>query len=315
MVRSTEVRRPVHGWILSALSSMQYLRLTRDDYVDALRHRLLLADFTGSNGERRYCACRKLRIDRPEHQLHLLACTATAKERVRTHNHLRDATAAFAKAVVGEDKVAMEQTLVHDGRPVIRMDVVIMKPDGQKLLVDTGHTSPAGRFAVPPQAEDQTGAAHVRCRAAAAYEEHKRNRARLSLPETAVGLFHPVIFETTGCLGDGAVNLLQIIAGTHVNPAVCNDKAARARRYYLRKVGTILARGCARCIQAVRADSTAAQFEEEDWAQLGALDQVGYAALPLNFDEGEGLAGAAPDAAPQQDVQLLGAGGGGGGGP
>ena len=184
MVRSTEVRRPVHGWILSALSSMQYLRLTRDDYVDALRHRLLLADFTGSNGERRYCACQKLRIDRPEHQLHLLACTATAKERVRTHNHLRDATAAFAKAVVGEDKVAMEQTLVHEGRPVIRMDVVIMKPDGQKLLVDTGHTSPAGRFAVPPQAEDQTGAAHVRCRAAAAYEEHKRNRARLSLPET-----------------------------------------------------------------------------------------------------------------------------------
>jgi hypothetical protein len=234
---------------------------------------------------------------------------------VRTHNHLRDATAAFAKAVVGEDKVAMEQTLVHEGRPVIRMDVVIMKPDGQKLLVDTGHTSPAGRFAVPPQAEDQTGAAHVRCRAAAAYEEHKRNRARLSLPETVAGLFHPVIFETTGCLGDGAVNLLRIIAGTHVNPAVCNDKAARARRYYLRKVGTILARGCARCIQAVRADSTAAQFEEADWAQLGALDQVGYAALPLNFDEGEGLAGAAPDAAPQQEVQLLGAGGGGGGGP
>ena len=315
MVRSTEVRRPVHGWILSALSSMQYLRLTRDDYVDAMRHRLLLADFTGSNGERRYCACQKLRIDRPEHQLHLLACTATAKERVRTHNHLRDATAAFAKAVVGEDKVAMEQTLVHEGRPVIRMDVVIMKPDGQKLLVDTGHTSPAGRFAVPPQAEDQTGAAHVRCRAAAAYEEHKRNRARLSLPETVAGLFHPVIFETTGCLGDGAVNLLRIIAGTHVNPAVCNDKAARARRYYLRKVGTILARGCARCIQAVRADSTAAQFEEDDWAQLGALDQVGYAALPLNFDEGQGPAGAAPDAAPQQEVQLLGAGGGGGGGP
>jgi hypothetical protein len=123
-----------------------------------------------------------------------------------------------------------------------------------------------------------------------------------------------VIFETTGCLGDGAVNLLRIIAGTHVNPAVCNDKAARARRHYLRKVGTILARGCARCIQAVRADSTAAQFEEEDWVQLGALDQVGYAALPHNFDEGQGPAGAVP-AAPQQEVQLLGAGGGGGGGP
>ena len=166
-----------------------------------------------------------------------------------------------------------------------------------------------------PQAEDQTGAAHVRCHAAAAYEEHKRNRARLSLPETVAGLFHPVIFETTGCLGDGAVNLLRIIAGTHVNPAVCNDKAARARRYYLRKVGTILARGCARCIQAVRADSTAAQFDEADWAQLGALDQVGYAALPLNFDEGVGPAGAAAVAAPQQEVQLLGAGGGGGGGP
>ena len=73
------------------------------------------------------------------------------------------------------------------------------------------------------------------------YEEHKRNRARLSLPETAVGLFHPVIFETTGCLGNGAVNLLRVIAGTNVNPAVCNDRVARARRFYLRRVGTILA--------------------------------------------------------------------------
>ena len=49
----------------------------------------------------------------------------------------------------------------------------------------------------------------------------------------------------------------------------------------------------------MRADSTAAQFDEVDWAQLGALDQVGYAALPLHFDEGEGPAGAAPNAAPQ----------------
>ena len=70
-----------------------------------------------------------------------------------------------------------------------------------------------------------------------------------------------------------------------------------------------------RCIRAVRADSTAAQFNEADWARLGAVDEVGYAALPLNFDEGEGTAGAAPDAAPQQEVQLPGAGEGGGGGP
>ena len=63
--------------------------------------------------------------------MHLLACTATAKERVRIHNHLRDATAAFAKAVVGEGKVAMEQTLTHAGMLAIRMDLIIELSNGR----------------------------------------------------------------------------------------------------------------------------------------------------------------------------------------
>ena len=48
--------------------------------------------------------------------------------------------------------------------------------------------------------------------------------------------------------------------------------------------GTILARGAARCAQAVRASSTAAQFSAEDWAALGELDIAAYGNLPENND-------------------------------
>ena len=295
MVRSTEALRPLHSWVLSALSPLQHLRLSRVDYVDAVRHRLLIPDFDGNNGQRRYCACQReaLRIDEEGHQLHLLACTASAVARQRTHDCLVDATAAFAKQIVGGENVRTEQTLQHGDRPVIRMDIVITRPDGQQLLVDVGHTSPAGRFAVPSRPGDQLGAAYVHRRAAAEYEAHKRRRAGQSLPVEAVGRFYPMIFETTGCLGVAATELLKVIAGTNVHPAVCDDRAARARRHFLRRAGVILARGIAGCIQAVRADSRAEEFEEEDWARLGALDAAAYRGLPDNFDQ-EGGAPAAP---------------------
>ena len=54
-----------------------------------------------------------------------------------THNHLRDATAACANMVVGEETVATEQKFEHEGRPAIHIDVVIAMSDGRKLLVDS----------------------------------------------------------------------------------------------------------------------------------------------------------------------------------
>jgi len=313
MVLSTEPLRPLHSWVLSALSPSPHLRLSRVDYVDAVRHRLLLPDFDGNNGERRFCGCRQLRIDRPEHQLHLMACVASAKARLGAHNQLRDATADFAGVVVGTKNVRVEQKLTPEGRPAIDMDIVITMPDGQQLLVDVGHTLPAGRLAVPSPHGAKTGAAYVRRCAAAAYEDHKRARARQSLSALALGRFHPMIFETSGCMGEAAARLMRILTDTDVHPVACNDRVARARRFYLRKVGTILARGMARCIQAVRADSTAAQFTEEDWAALAKLDKDKYAALPHDFEGGEGPAEPAAGADAGQEVQLPAGGEGGGG--
>lgn len=285
MVRSTEPLRPLHSWILSALSTGQHLRMTRADYVDAVRHRLLIPSFDGVDGSCRYCACRQLRIDQEEHQLHLMSCTASAKVRQRTHDLLVDAVVAFASRAVGAAGVTKEQTLEHPARPVIRMDVVVTKPDGQQLMIDVGHTAPAGRLAVPTVDGDHTGSAFVRCRAAAAYEVHKRERAARSLPADAVGRFHPMVFETTGALGDAGRGVLRALSGTDVLPAVCDGVVARARRNFLRHAGTILARGAARCAQAVRASSTAAQFSAEDWAALGELDIAAYGNLPEHNDD------------------------------
>ena len=214
---------------------------------------------------------------------------------------------------MGTKNVRVEQKLQHDGRPAIDMDIVITKSDGQQLLVDVGHTLPAGRFAVPSPLGAKTGAAYVRRCAAAAYEDHKRARARRSLPADAFGRFHPMIFETSGCMGEAAARLMRILTDTDVHPVVCSDRVARARRFYLRKVGTILARGMARCIQAVRADSSAAQFSAEDWAALAKLDRDRYAALPHDFEVGEGPAEPAAGANAGQEVQLQAGGEGGGG--
>ena len=252
--------RAMNSWIEGAACLSLHFRLKEDDYLTAMRLKLLVVLPAGLQGERHCVKCKGLaesiQVDTAEGQCHLLTCRESSKEVNHRHDMVRTAIFNFCRAA--GIKAQEEVDIRNPGKMPYDCDVRITFGGLDRFIeasVGTAqaasHTHGTLYLGVSSFLRDRIGSAYNGEYTTGRLEDQKIGKAAKSLTPQQMEHFHPAVFCSSGKLGKGAKALFRLLKGElEKKHGVGSPLVQKALTTLYREIGTALWRGAARIIQA-----------------------------------------------------------------
>ena len=312
MVLSTHPERQLGRWIGGGLFLNMHNRLSTRDYLQALRLRLLVLEYTSLPNY--VCGCRQ-KVNVMRNFPHLASCEVAAKMIQLRHDKVVELVAEFCKKCVGDGgAVATEVELPGHGEyRASRMDLVASDGLGNRVLVDVAivNTSATSKVVGKPHElllVNRRGAAFEPGYAATDREGWKRTAAAGALEPNQMADFKPFVVELTGRLGGAARDLLKQMELCHNTRLGDTGPAAfrKLRVKFFLELGMVLARGNAKILEVARDKIRRRVVAGPGPPAVGGAVQgeAAVGALGVDYERDDDLAGGDPVGIPGNEARV-----------
>jgi len=230
------------------------LALKEEEFLDALRLRLLIPIFNRDPAWIRACPCDQYVQGEDEYAYHALTCGRVLSN-VWRHDSIKEALKNFLQAC-GKRDIALE--VPAGNHPQLRLDISYQEGSIVKYI-DVSVVNPTAR-----QYDRTVGEEMAPGHPATTQENEKTRKYTVHQTGISADNFIPFVLEATGRLGPAAVKFIDSVSGIKHAP---DPQVKKQRNFFLQRLSAILIKDNSRHLRNYRNNSKRLLRNGENMAQ------------------------------------------------